>query len=64
MESVTMGGLVNGLKGLFQDSNQIKEQYREGMIGRTGMADWYENERMYAHTNGSSDNIGTCQTTQ
>ena len=59
MESVTMGGLVNGLKGLFQDSNQIKEQYREGMIGRTGMADWYENERMYAHANGSSDNVGT-----
>lgn len=63
MESVTMGGLVNGLKGLFQDSNQIKEQYREGMIGRTGMADWYENERMYAHTNGSSDNIGTVNDT-
>ena len=63
MESVTMGGLVNGLKGLFQDSNQIKEQYREGMIGRTGMADWYENERMYAHTNGSSDNAGTVNDT-
>jgi len=53
MDSVTMGGLVNGLKGLFQDSSQIKEQYREGMIGRTGMADWYENERMYSHTNGA-----------
>jgi hypothetical protein len=46
MDSVTMGGLVNGLKGLFQDSAQIKEQYREGMIGRTGMADWYENDRL------------------
>lgn len=53
MESVTMGGLVNGLKGLFQDSAQIKKQYREGMLGRTGMADWYENEKMYSHTNGS-----------
>ena len=51
MDSVTMGGLVNGLKGLFQDSSQIKEQYREGMIGRTGMADWYENERMWTLTN-------------
>lgn len=58
MESVTMGGLVNGLKGLFHDSAQIKEQYREGMIGRTGMADWYENEKMYTHTNGS-DVTGT-----
>lgn len=53
MDSVTMGGLVNGLKGLFQDSNQIKEQYREGMIGRTGMADWYENDRMWSLVNGS-----------
>lgn len=53
MDSVTMGGLVNGLKGLFQDSQQIKEQYREGMIGRTAMADFYENERVWTMTNGS-----------
>lgn len=58
MDSVTMGGLVNGLKGLFQDSAQIKEQYREGMIGRTAMADWYENDRMWSMTNGS-DVTGT-----
>lgn len=58
MESVAMGGLVNGLKGLFQDSQQIKEQYREGMVGRTGMADFYENERVWTMTNGS-DVTGT-----
>jgi hypothetical protein len=52
-DSVTMGGIVNGLKGLFQDSSQIKEQYREGMMGRTAMADWYENDRMWTLTNGS-----------
>ena len=52
-DSVTMGGMVNGLKGLFQDSGQIKEQYREGLIGRTAMADWYENDRMWSLTNGS-----------
>jgi hypothetical protein len=51
MDSVTMGGMVNGLKGLFQDSEQIKSQYREGMIGRTAMADFYENERMWTMTN-------------
>lgn len=56
-DSVTMGGLVNGLKGLFQDSAQIKEQYREGMIGRTAMADWYENERMWTLPN-SADVAG------
>lgn len=53
MDSVTMGGMVNGLKGLFQDSEQIKKQYREGMIGRTAMADFYENERVWSMTNGS-----------
>lgn len=53
MDSVTMGTMVNGLKGLFQDSTQIKEQYREGMIGRTGMADFYENERVWTLTNGA-----------
>ena len=52
-DSVNMGGIVNGLKGLFQDSSQIKEQYREGMVGRTAMADWYENDRMWTLTNGS-----------
>lgn len=56
-ESVAMGKLVNGLKGLFQDSAQIKEQYREGMIGRTAMADWYENDRMWTMPN-SSDVAG------
>jgi hypothetical protein len=54
MDSPTMGTLVNGLKGLFQDSSQIKEQYREGMVGRTAMADFYENERVFALTNQSS----------
>jgi len=53
MDSVSMGSLVNGLKGLFQDSGQIKSQYNEGMIGRTGMADWYENERVWSLPNSS-----------
>lgn len=57
-DSVTMGGMTNGLKGLFQDSTQIKEQYREGMMGRTAGADWYENDRMWTLTNGS-DVTGT-----
>jgi len=61
-DSVTMGGMVNGLKGLFQDSSQIKEQYREGMMGRTAMADWYENDRMWTMTNGS-DVTGTTDST-
>ena len=51
MDSVTMGAMTNGLKGLFQDSQQIREQYREGLIGRTAMADFYENERTWSMTN-------------
>lgn len=35
--------LVDALKGLFQDSAAIKEQYREGSMGRTGGYDFYEN---------------------
>ena len=57
LDSVTSGPLVNGLKGLFQDSTQIKEQYREGMIGRTGMADWHENDRGWVLPN-SADVAG------
>lgn len=58
IDSTTMGGVVEGLKGLFQDSTQIREQYREGMIGRTAGADWYENERIWTMTNGA-DVTGT-----
>lgn len=50
MDSVTMGTLVNGLKGLFHDGAQVKKQYREGMVGRTGMATYYENERVWPMT--------------
>lgn len=48
-----MSDMTNGLKGLFQDSAQIREQYREGMMGRTAMADWYANEKMISLANPS-----------
>src|SRR5258706_6509036 len=56
-DSISMGGMVNGLKGLFQDSTEVKQQYNEGMMGRTSMADWYENDRMWTMTN-SADVAG------
>lgn len=61
MDSVTMANLVKGLSGLFQDSSQIKEQYREGMVGRTAMADYYENERIWTMPN-SGDITGNLDT--
>ena len=57
-DSINMGTIVKGLAGLFQDSAQIKEQYREGMMGRTSGFDWYENERVYPHASGA-DQSGT-----
>ena len=53
MESIDMAGVVNELKGLFQDSTQISKQYLEGKVGRAVGLDWVENERIYTHTNGS-----------
>lgn len=58
MDSVTMGGLVNGVAAYFNPSTAISEQYREGMIARTAMADYYENERIWTLTNGN-DVTGT-----
>jgi hypothetical protein len=45
--------LVDALKGLFQDSGQIAEQYREGMMGRTAGFDFYENTLWPSHTVGT-----------
>lgn len=45
--------IVDALKGLFQDSSAIREQYREGSMGRTAGFDWYENPLVPTHTNGS-----------
>lgn len=55
-------------KGLFQDSSQIAEQYREGVLGRTLGFDHYENTLMLPHqtgtaakTTGYTTNSGTAQ---
>jgi hypothetical protein len=52
-DSVTMGSIVNGCKTLFHDGTQVKEAFREGFYSRNAMADWYENEKTWAMTNGS-----------
>lgn len=45
--------LVNALKSLFQDSSAIKTQYREGMMGRTGGFDFFENTLLTNLTSGT-----------
>lgn len=48
-----MAAIVDALKGLFQDSTQIAEQYRDGIMGRAMGADWYENTLTDRITNGN-----------
>lgn len=62
MDSITMAGLVKGVAAYFAPNGDIAKQYREGMIARTQMADFYENERCWSHTNGS-DVTGTTDAT-
>lgn len=45
--------LVDALKGLFQDSAAVKEQYREGAMGRTAGFDFYENTLLASQTTGT-----------
>ena len=54
--------LVDGLKGLFQDSTHIAKQYREGYMGRTGGFDFMENTLMPSHARGAGDTAYTIDT--
>jgi len=52
--------LVDGLKGLFQDSTEIAKQYREGMVGRTaGFGTIYENTLLPSQTTGTAASATT-----
>ena len=51
VDSVTMGSLVNGMASYFNPSSAIGDQYKEGLIARTAMADYYENERVWSMPN-------------
>lgn len=57
LESVAMAKLANGLKGLNNPSADISKLYREGLVARTAMADFYENDRMWSMPN-SADVAG------
>lgn len=55
MDSVSMSGLVNGVAAYFNPSGAISAQYKEGLVARTSMADYYENERVWSMTH--SDDV-------
>lgn len=45
--------IIDALKGLFQDSQAISKQYRDGIMGRTSGFDWYNNTLTTRMTNGN-----------
>jgi hypothetical protein len=50
--------LVDGLKGLFQDSAEISKQYRDGLVGRTaGFGSIYENTLIENQLTGTSASV-------
>ncbi len=59
IDSVTMSQIVQGTAAYFNDQKSVSEGFKEGFYKRTSMADWYECEKMYVHTNGSDVAIST-----
>lgn len=45
--------LVDGLKGLFHDGEQVQKQYKEGVMGRNAGMDYYVNTMMPSQTFGA-----------
>ena len=58
-DSATMASIVSGTAAYFNPSNAISEQYREGLVARTAMADYYENERVWSMANTTSVTLST-----
>lgn len=54
---------VDARKGLFQSSEEIAKQYKDGYIGRADGFDWMQNELLYTHTNGADVTGVTVNTT-
>ncbi len=44
--------IVDGLKGLFNSTTQIKSQYEDGAMGRAAGFDWAMSQSIYTHTVG------------
>jgi hypothetical protein len=53
----------DAVKGLFQSSDNIRDQYVEGLVGRTGGYNCFENTLAPAHTSGTFTSAGMAITT-
>jgi len=63
LDSVTMAYVANGVKNLFFPRDQINKAFTEGFVGRTAMADFYENEKSWMQACGSDHTTVTLATT-
>jgi hypothetical protein len=53
LSPVHVTGILGDTKGLFQDAAQIKNQYKEGILGRIAGFDFFSNTLIPAHTVGA-----------
>jgi hypothetical protein len=53
MDSIAMASLVNAFSTLQNPAPAVSKQYLEGFVNKAIGFDWYENERVYRHTNGT-----------
>ena len=61
INSATMQQIVSGTAAYFNPSGAISEQFREGLVARTAMADYYENERVWSMANTTSVTLSTAK---
>jgi hypothetical protein len=54
--------MIKDVKGLFQDSNTIAKQYKEGYVGRTGGFDFMENSLWPSQARGAANAAYTTST--
>ncbi len=58
-DSVTMGTISNGIKGIFHRKDELEKSFSEGFIGRYAGFDLFENEKTWALANGSDVTANT-----
>lgn len=61
VNSATMQQIVSGASGYFNPAGAVSEQYREGIVARTAMADYYENDRTWSMANTTSVTLSTAK---
>lgn len=54
LSNTSQAVIVDALKGLFQDSNQISNQYTEGMMGRTAGLNFFSSSHVSDHQTGTA----------